>query len=829
MTRRAHRPLSATKSAPDEAPPPKEMEKPKITARKVTHKPPEPLHLSRDEPAMSNEDGNASSKVVGVVELAPAPVPRRWKRLPKSDKTGGLHGVNGSGGICKVDKGEEEEDFYCIPPDAGGPEISDLVEPKPLESALGAFKYETVPPDEGMADDLLPESVVSGNLDVEQPGTVEDGRASTSSMVRECLAELDNLQSKGSQHVMVDVDKMRERDQDEDEKNKEDKQHLYINQEIVEPRDQNDDEENREDKQRLYINQEIDDEEDKQQLYINQEIIQPREGARDYSEDEEGVVAEDSSKTVQDPDIGMGDCKVEVNNTQSMSLVDEVMGHFNQHIVESAPDDLTNYDLQTVSHPPVTTNEQGYSYCDIGIRSVKGSNTMQNHSQASNTAPTGILADGYSEIDVLSPTEVVSKQVCDSPHSPRVSPRPLRRQVGLESNDRDSSNASIPNASSDMPLTSANHNFSDDGLYAQVLDVEEVGRKVNIPSPKPKRKQQLSGNGKGSPRGSPKGARKSYGPPRRRPPPPPPPRPIPENPPDGASHPLTPEGASSTPPSAQKDSPSFEWENRFEQSLPPLPSRQSGSPSHRTCPTGNPVDDLAATLTKSLASCPPPQAESPKLLRKKGPLPPSPSQADPPSPSQRLKLFGRGKSGSVRSKKSEQQSSPSSPLTDEVGKTDRKGEQSGKLGWKQKFRFRRGSGGIGNGISNGRGGTPTSEGNIDSTMTTESGDVSGTRRRRNREDKLPEVPNSAKTLSLPSPSHGASSGVHLHPYDGDEEEEEDDLYSVVNKPEKTSPKVSNVYPPFCLLESSLSSILEWFKPLSIHVLCKVPTNARSFV
>ena len=817
LTSRPHRPLSATKSAPGDSPAPIEVQKPKIVARKAAHKDPEALQLSRDRSPVSTyreEDDDSSSKVVGVVELAPAPAPRRWKRLPNSDGVTGLHSVNGHGDVCKVEDGEEveveDEDFYSIPPDAGGPEVSDIVETKPLESALGAFKCETVQ-DEGVADDLLPESVVSGNLDVEQPSTVEDGRASSSSMVRECLAELDNLQSKSSRHVMVNIDVMREREQDDDEENKEDNQHSYKNQEIIERREQNDDEIN-EDKQSLYINQEIaepreqkdEEEEDKQHVYINQKILELRQGDGENSKDEERIVAEDLPKTIADPDVAVGHHEEEVKTSRSLSLVDEVMGHFSQRIVESAPDDLvvesapddqlvesapddlTYYDLQTVSHPPVTTNEQGYSYCDIR-RDLTSTNatSVQNHSQASNTAPTDESAYGYSEIDVLSPTEFASKKVADSHHSPHVSPRPLKRDVGLESNDRDSSSGSIANPSSDIPCpTSTNHDMCDDDLYAQVLDVDEVERKVNVPSkmsPKP-RKKQLTGNGKRSPKGSPKGARKSYGPPRRRPPPPPP-KPIAENPPNGSTHSLASEGASLTPPSAQKISPSTEWENRFEQSLPPLPSRHSGSP-HRT--TANPVDDFAAMLNKSLASFPPPQAESPKLPGRKGPLPPSPSQVEPPSPSQRLKLFSRGKSGSMKSKKSEQQSSPSSPLTDEVSKTDRKGEQSGKFGWKQKFRFRRGSAGV----SNGGSAMPPSEGSIDSVTTTESSDV-GTRRRRKREDKLPDVPDSAKSLSLPSPSHlGASSGVHVHPYEGDEEEEEDELYSVVNKPEKIPPKVS---------------------------------------
>lgn len=806
LTSRPHRPLSATKSAPGDSPTTKEVQKPKIIARKAAHKDPEALQMSRDRSAMSTyreEDDESPSKVVGEVELAPAPAPRRWRRVPKSDNGASLHSMNGHGETCTVEGELEDEDLYCIPPDAGGPEVSDIVERKPLESALGAFKSETVP-DEGVADDLLPESVVSGNLDVEQPCTVEDGRASSSSMVRECLAELDNLQSKSARHVMVNIDMMREREKDNDEENKEEKRHSYINQEIMEQREQDD--ETNEDKQRLYINQEIvepreqndEEEEDKQHLYMNQKILELRDGDREDSKDEERMVAEDLPKTAVDPDVEVGHIE---EAPQSLSLVDEVMGHFSQRIVEStpndlpvesAPDDLTNYDLQTVSHPPVITNEQGYSYCDIRrdvnsttVNGAASSNTVPNHSQASNTVSTGGLTDGYSEIDVLSPTEFASKKVADTRHSPRVSPKPLRRQVGLESNDRDSSSGSIANPPSDVPCpTSTSHDMLDEDLYARVLDVDEVERKVNVASkmsPKPRRKKQLPGNGKGSPKGSPKGARKSL----KRRPPPPPPKPATETPPNGSPYSPASEGASLTPPSAQRDSPSSEWEKRFEQSLPPLPPRQSGSPSHRTCPTANPVDDIAAMLNKSLASFPPPQAESPKLPGRKEPLPPSPLQADPPSPSQRLKLFSRGKSGSMKSKKSEQQSLPSSPLTDEVSRTDRKGEQSGKLGWKQKFRFRRGSACVVNGGS----AMPPSEGSIDSVTTTESSDV-GTRRRRNREDKLPDVPDSAKSLSLPSPSHrGPSSGVHVHPYEGDEEEEEDDLYSVV-KPEKTPPKVS---------------------------------------
>lgn len=772
-----HRPLSVTRSAPSESPTCREQLKPKLLARRSSRKSSESPQLSTDQSSHHNDltEDDASGKVVGVVKLAPAPAPRRWKKTE-----GGTYSINGH--VDEEFNEEqglvmEDEDFYCIPPDAGTPEpsspheeLATNTEMKPLNGTSGNETGDRAG-EEGMDDlseDRLPESVLTADSEETlQTYAVDDGRASSSSLVRECLAELDFFQSKGPHHVMVNIDQMKEGEAEDE--NDEDPTHTYENQEIVSQR-----------------------EGERRTSGVGGSLEKSVGVGLDKSEED---LSKYDMQTVRRPDLvpdARGYCQVEMNEGQALSLVDEVMVRLesNQHMEESAPplNDLTNYDLQTVTHPPVITNAHGYSYCDVGFRNPMSSGSasndaMQNGVKTSNMAPatTCGLTAGYSEIDIISPTKVASQQpgIRNNHHLVEILPKPVRNKVELNPSNGDTVDRALVLPDAPKPALEEDGNadlFDNDGLYARVLDIKakkEEDRKADAgpkSSPKPKRKKQLSGDGKGSPKSSPKVRRKPHGRPQRRPPPPPP---VPGNPPR-TPLPLASEGPS-TPPSTsflEKWSPPLEKEHRFEQTLPPLPSCQPGSPSHHAH-AANPVDDIASALTSSLS-----QAVSPKLPGRKGPLPPSALQGDPPSPSQRWGIFNRVKSNSLRTHKLEgHNSQPSSPLADEVGRMDRKGEQSPKLKW---FRFRRGSG---------------NTASIESPGTAEEGSESGsTRRRRKGEDKLPEVPDAAKTMSLPSSARqlGAPSGVHLHPYPYEgEEEEEDDLYSVVDKPENAQPQVSS--------------------------------------
>ena len=889
--------------SPIESPTLSDPKEPKVVARRASQKSKSSLQSSRDRSSLIAYQDDAvesegvmggagesegaeggAGKVVGMVQLAPAPDPQRWTkprvRERREDSSGGDSSRHGSeesdkDAVWETTEAQEarehqmeDEDFYSIPPDAVDTPDPDtpseapatVVEAQVLEGALEQAGYETWrtfsptdKEDKSISDQLQEVAAAAEAEGSTLPDVMEDGRQSNSSLVRECLAEFDYLCSK-SPLVMVDVDQMQmaggeggdrggKEEEGGDRGGKEEERgesptHTYENQEMIAQREG----ERERDGETSTAPQTAE---------IGGDDPEKPESAVNSQENED--LSQYDLQTVRHPPIvtdSRGYCEVEVNPGND-------------------DNDLINYDLQTVSHPPVPTSTEGYSYCDVGgLRTSSKWQPTGKDPPPSAAAPASSSGSqpplgssdplGYSEIDVLTtPTQTSPPRPSPGDNRPPAPvPRPRRRDESTAHNSSKVSN-NTPLPSNDTPTVAPPDNrngvrksqeakdtlpepkleedvdadFSDDdALYARVIDIKsrkEATRKeaaLKKPSPKAKRKKK-PGEGKASPKNSPKIKRKARAPPSRRPPPPPPPVALGKLP--TAPLPQTPEGPStpsSAPPLApeQKGSPRSEREHRFEQSLPPLPARLPGSPAHRANIAGK-VTDLMASLGGSVIPSLP-GAGSPKLPGRKGPLPPSPLQSDPPSPSQRRRIFNRGKSQSVRNRKSEH-TTLCSPLAEDVGRVvDKRGEQSPKLKWKPKFRFRRGSGpsassenGATGGEEGGAGGGGGGGGDGGGV-----GEVSGNsvRRRRNREDKLPDVPDLVKSRSLPSPSRQVGLGkdmhVHMPVYDG--EEEEDDLYSVVSKPQKPQPKKEEVNPDTVHVHSTCIFHTLLFTCMQLHTL-----------
>ena len=817
-----HRPLGYTKSVPLEEKTSQTIPqaKPKVVPRQNLE-----LH---DQTSITSEWGkhaeevvdDVTGNVVGVVKLAPAPAPRSWKKSKTLQNDSGFgQGDEGRFGYFgdSQEPCMEDEDLYTIPlnaenentpePSPSIQEMMEAVEAIPLESVHFATSgQETWSVSKERVDRKIQhQQPLSADLDegVVQTATVEDGRESSSSFLRECLSEFDKIKSSelpsnSPTHIMVNIDEMnQQKDQGGNEGVPEDEvkrqgdvddekshRHSYENQVIV---DQNKDGNNKCDV--LVVE------------HYEMNTVNPTEESTHNSQ---GAVGEDLSQTVKKPAIELDDqgyCKVEVskNKDQSLSLVEDVLSHFENTTLSDLPplsqdDNITNYDMKTVEHPPVTTNAQGYSYCGIDLRSPSeltagGTGFSTSHDNSGYpAAPDPPPPRGYTGIEVSSsgvvvdhPTEREDHAERD-PRPPETAPKPSRRKgEPFKPLDNAEMRGGVAEVEEGLLQAAVEEDtkteLSDtDSLYARVLDVtKEPSNNVDSspkPSPKPKRKKQAAGGV-----GKPKAKKKGQGPPRRRPPPPPPP---------GARIPgsaLLPPTTSTVPPTPPFSAPCLkmstqsEAEHRFEQTLPPFPSYQ---PANQGSPLHQPASAADDSFTSSLPPLPP-LLGSPKLPGRKGPLPPSPTAGspqtgDPPSPIHRRGLLNRIKSSSLKTRKPDNHSPTTvSPLlADEFGRVG--GDQSPKVGWKNKFRFRRSSG--------------NSASTMDSSMPGEEyvGEACGgaghgeSRKRRNQEDKLPEVPPTAKSRSLPSPSR---QGIHRHPYDGEEEEIEDGLYSVVNKPAKT--------------------------------------------
>ena len=832
----SHRPLSSTRSAPLETKP--RREKPKVVARLTSQKSVESLShehgsVEHRENLEEKENCSVTGKVVSSVK--PTPAPKSWKATQPSEED-----VTSYDAVSEEQGGSEEEGLYCIPPETSTtPDPSPSLPLEEVATAVEVAALESAPPliSSGWGTESEREATESLDDRLQKPDTVEDGRASSSSLVRDCFAELAKLHCNSPTHVLINVDKMRDREKMDEGEN-----------ESTNGREEEEEEEEEEKTRRhSYENQEIVLQQTKEREAVAEEReteppVVTTESAGETSEDLSQYDMQTVRKRVV-PDA-QGYCDVELNKTRdhSPSLVDEIMSAIENRSngmsteegqpLQLVDDDITNYDMQTVSHPPVTTNAQGYSYCDVGLRSpsemtsggssvqASSSNSAQNDSTSVAGTATGDSAEsapfppGYSEIDVLGVQSVPlsREQQSGTNRPPEPAPKPQRRPNATKTSNGAASftypdPATVEGDTSEEPHVRDGRDagLSDnDSLYAQVMDVKKEETKSIAPSPsklspKPKQKKQAPPAGHGR--------RTKGNAPRRRPPPPPPVGTIPGNSPL-TSAPcdvlLIPQSA----PSLRKSSPLTE-------TLPPLPPTSHrpplpGSPSHLHLHP-NLTDDGAFTASLPASSL---QTASPKLSKRKGGLPSAPSQTDPPSPVQKRGIFSRVKSSSLKSRKSDNNNSshvPVSPLTDEGA---RKGEHSPKLGWKKIFR--RGSGG--------NSATPGNEGEGDGNeMGVVGSSGSESRKRRSREDKLPEVPMAVKSMSLPSPARnlgGAVSGVHLHPYNGEEEEEEDDLYSVVNKPEKSQPRVSTTFYPFskiCSVKIHTLS-LHMYMYMYIHVL-----------
>ena len=796
VSKQAHQPLSITRSAPlGEEKQNASRTKPKVVPRQLSDKNLELRGQPLDTREKLTEEGG--DMIVGTVKLAPAPAPRTWKTMEaiesssRSDEDG-MRTVSN-----ERDTALEDEDLYTIPPDAEGtpepsPSIQEMVEvaeTMPLESATFAWNKSNVTGNSNGSLSLLDE--------------VEDGRESSSSFLRDCLSEFAKKSSElhsSPTHVMVDIDQMREGQDDSSG------EHIDVKAGVVVEGEK----EQLEEEGILDCSEERDPDTENCEMNAVDHVYASAENGESEAADLEDP-AQYCLETVKRPHVALdaqGYCKVEVsgNDGQILSLVEDVLNELGSSTFNDLPplsqdDDITNYDMKTVEHPPVTTNAQGYSYCDIPLWSQSGKSSggtsltavTQDTVVASPQPLEGDSENGASSSTTVRPLPREPEMHAGrSNRPPAKAPKPQRRRPeASEASDELRELPSQTETVGSMPQGSMegaeerNTELSDnDSLYAKVMDVTTQKRgNVDLslpspkPSPKPKRKKQVPG-GEGRP------PRKGHGP-RRRPPPPPPPA---SKPPTAASLPSPASDAASAqlvPVFGPIKTPAEAGvEHKYEQTLPPYSSSQAPATS------GSPLHQRAHTMDDSLSSSfpsPLPLTTSPKLPGRKGPLPPSPtavSPQDPPSPIHRRGLFNRIKSSSLKTRKPDNHSPTTvSPLlTDEVGKA---GDQSPKVGWKNKFRFRRGSGNstsamescasasagypeeYGGELENG-GGTPPGE----------------WRRRRNQEDKLPEVPHTAKSRSLPSPSRQLVSGIHVHPYDGEDEEMEDGLYSVVNKPPK---------------------------------------------
>lgn len=842
----AHEASSLTRSAPPEGTGTKmDGEPPRVIARRASQKNKEQksLQASRDRSSMEvyydepNGTVEGVGHVIGVVKLAPAPPPKRWKK-PKSEP------FEGQEAMTRPWAGEDRaemsvEDFYSIPPDAEAPDSQGedgmgtmALEPtddKTLEEA-GYQTWRTFSPAENDTsfEGYSEQQQLEGGMQEEV-----NGRESRSSLMSECLAELQNLHS-SSPLALVSIDRLRlekeQKEREEPERGRGGSQERGS--EGADTRGVK----SARQWTSSYENQDLQLGTDSEQW--NKELGESKgcgggggwrgrafggEGGGEWDEQrEEEDLSQYDLQTVQHPALvpdSQGYCEVELQLSPT-GLAHEAEAKMHVVAVEGAVpvDDLTNYDLQTVLHPQVLTSAQGYSYCDIGISSpgdwkpvpskreipVAASSNETTPPQAMTTHPSSSFpapSIGYTEIDIHSPT---TGRPPPTPPSDRRPPTPKPRKGRLHSRDDSISSETILDALHEIgPQEEQAKNMEGNGdqpegfpgrqdgdvpgmdlsegnaVYAKVMDIKSRKHtaKKKTASPKPSPKMNRKGAGTNGERASPKVTKKPRGPPRRQPPPPPPPGMAPVVPPSCMAHGPPLPTSSSSPMGEEKARSRAEMMKELEQSLPSLPLQQR-SPAHMgvhaiasdlTSPVPGPAD-------KGKPPC------SPKLPNR-GPAPPSPPQPqpEPGSPLQKRSIFSRVKSHSLRNHKAERNGT-TSPLADEMGfeksmersqRVERKTESSLKS--RLKLRFRR---------TNSNGTTNDAENN--------DGGGKNERKRRNREDKLPDVPDDAKTMSLPPAARQKGlTGVHRHEgMDLEEEEDEFGIYSVVGG--GSSPQVKKV-------------------------------------
>ena len=826
----AHEASSLTRSAPPEGTGTKmDGEPPRVIARQASQKNKERkrLQASRDRSSMEayhnepNGTVEGVGHVIGVVKLAPAPPPKRWKK-PKSEPFEGQEVETRP--RAGEDRGEMPvEDFYSIPPDAEalvsqgedgmGTIVLEPTDDKTLEEA-GYQTWRTFSPaeDDTSFEGSSEQQQLEGGMQKEV-----NGRESRSSLMSECLAELQNLHS-SSPLALVSIDRLRlEKEREELERGRggdQERGSEGADTRGAKPARQ---------WTSSYENQDMQLGTDSEQWsngrgrggWRGRPFSGEGGGERDEQREEEDLSQYDL-QTVQHPALvpdSQGYCEVELQLSPT-GLAHEAEAKMHVVAVEGAVpvDDLTNYDLQTVLHPQVLTSTQGYSYCDIGIsgpgdwKPVPSKREIPTAASCNETTPPSLsfpgTSIGYTEIDIPSPT---TGRPPPTPPSDRQPPTPKPRKGRLNSRDDSISNETILDALHEIgPQEDQAKNVEANGdqpegfpgrqdgdvpgmdlsegnaVYAKVMDIKSRKHtaKKKTASPKPSPKMNRKGAGTNGEKASPKVTKKPRGPPRRQPPPPPPPGMAPVVPPSGMAHgPPPPTSSSSSSPTGEEKARSkAEMIKELEQSLPSLPLQQRS-------PACKGVHAIASDLTSfpGLADKGKPLG-SPKLPNR-GPAPPSPPQPqpEPGSPLQKKSIFSRVKSHSLRNHKAEC-TGTTSPLADEMGfeksmersqRVERKTESSPKPRWK--LRFRR---------TNSNGTTNDTENN--------DGGGKNERKRRNREDKLPDVPDDPRTMSLPAAARQKGlTGVHKHEgMDLEEEEDEFGIYSVVGG--GSSPQVKKV-------------------------------------
>ena len=784
------------------------------------------LQMSRDRSVFAAYQDDSMVDMGGKIlgESSPPNLPPSPKRQKKPRLLGGQKkGGNPQGIKPERREGVEEEDFYTIPPDA---KISDH------NSGHVGASAET--------DSLLPVSLKlleqAGYETWRSVSPVEDdaamdGRESRSSLMTECVVELRNLHST-SPHTLVSIDQLVAEKEKRESEGK-----------VIETAEE------KATKGKVSIspsNQPA----NRCESYDFEGS--PCNGMAQDSEEklanrDRGAVDEEASSKPADDDLSQYDLQTVTHPPASTNMLGyceiDVQGQASRvcerpaelHVVSlegtALMDDLSSYDLQTVSHAPVAMSFQGYSYCGVGPRNLARCKPSNATSNTTTTAPS--VAVDYTEIDIMSPTRIKLPQAfspCDRPPSkhpsserslcegsqsehssskrPLLAPKPRKKRnnsrddsvsVGgiLGTSSTDDGGAETERAQS-LPISGGQNqhdlgsrdlhtpegDLSDDdadGLYARVVDIKaRKERKSGTSSPKPSPKVNQKEN---TTKPLPKVTKKPRGPPRRQPPPPPPGVSPPPRVSFAAHSQGTPPSSSANSGAGKRAPVTASAPGEMELSLPPLLTQPRLGRSAATSATSDFTTSYYSPSEKHKVLPP-----SPKLLQKGFSSSPSHSmQQGSPQQQQQAQwksIFSRGKSRSLRNKPDGCAAvSPVSPLAGdrdaELERAEKKSEQSPKLKWRDKFRLRRTSS---NGISN-NGETDGSERNE--------------RKRRNQEEKLPEVPVGGKTKSLPASARLDSpiEGVHIHNGSELEEEAEDDLggiYSVVGVGAQ-SPKTMKVH------------------------------------
>ena len=794
------------------------------------------LQISRDRSVFAAYQDESVVDTEGKVsgESSPPKLPPSPNRQKKPRLLGNQKKDENPQGIKPVDrKAAAEEDFYTIPPDA---EIS---EHNPGHGSASAEAGSLLPVSLGTLEQADYETWRS--VSSVEDDTAVDGRGSRSSLMTECVVELRNLHST-SPHTLVSIDQLTA-----DKEKRESEKGTVIGTakgKVAEEK-----------LSTIPSNQPANRCESYDFEGLSCTGTAPDSREKHSTRDREAVGETTSSKptdddlsqydlqTVSHPPIVtnvLGYCEIDVQGQASQ--VCKRRAEVRAASLEEAAlmEDLSSYDLQTVSHAPVAMSFQGYSYCGVGPWNqarCKPGNAGAEDSASNTTTTTPAIPVGYTEIDIMSPTRSQPPQafspsarppskhpsaerpLCEASQPENSSDRPAPKPRKKINNSRDDSvsvsgilsasstddggaqaeraqSLPIPGGQNQHDLGSRDlhtpeDNFSDDddGLYARVVDIKARKRKKSgtaspKPSPQVDQKENIT-------KPLPKVTKKPRAPPRRQPPPPPP-GVSPAT--GGLSHAAHTPGTPSSPPKnsgvGKRALVAASAPGEMELSLPPLPTKPRPGRSAATSATSDFTTSYYSPSEKHKVLPP-----SPKQFQKgfsthpSHPMQQGSSQQQQQQQAQWKSIFSRGKSWSLRNKPDAGAAvSPLSPLAGdrdvELEKADKKSEQSPKLKWRDKFRLRRTS-------SNGTSNTEEADGL-----------EKNERKRRNQEEKLPELPGKTKSLPASARLDNALKGVHIHngleeeeeEEEEEEAEEEDDLggiYSVVGIGAQ-SPKTTKV-------------------------------------